>query len=263
MPVYYQDSPLALQDALYSIVNSSVQPDEIIIIEDGDIGQQLEEIILSFSVELPIRTIKISRNVGIGRALAIGIPACRYEWVARFDSDDVCHRLRFERQIEFIKKNNAVDILGTAIAEFDNNYRSPHAYRVLPTKHQDILQYAKFRNPFNHMTVIYRKDKVLEAGNYQDDYMYEDYSLWVRMFHCGAIAANLPDALVYARTGNGMEIRRGGVKYALSEISAQVNFYKIGFINKYQLIKNLAIRIPMRLVSGGIRKHIYRKLLRR
>ncbi|EGR4362773.1 glycosyltransferase [Vibrio cholerae] len=262
MSVYHKDSPSAFKEALDSLVNSVVSPDEVVLVEDGPLGDELQSVISSFSNKLPVKNVKLANNVGLGKALSIGLRECSYEWVARFDSDDICHPARFQTQVAFIQQHESIDIIGTAIAEFESSKDDIHAYRKPPINHDEIVEYAKSRNPFNHMTVMYRKSKVLEAGSYQDNYLYEDYALWVRMINNGAVTANIPEALVYARTGNGMEIRRGGIKYAKSEILAQLGFYQIGFINKRQFYTNLLLRVPVRLVPGGIRKLIYRKFLR-
>ncbi|MFM5867650.1 glycosyltransferase [Aeromonas caviae] len=263
MSVYKNDNPHHLYDALLSVVNCTLLPHEVVIVEDGEISNLLSETISEFEHKLPIKRIPLERNLGLGKALSIGLLQCSHEWVARFDSDDICHPLRFEKQLDYIKNHGNISIVGSWIAEFQTAPENSHAYRKTPTSHQTIVEYAKSRNPFNHMTVMYRKKAVLSAGNYQDDYLYEDYALWVRMIKHGCVTANIPEFLVYARTGNGMEVRRGGIKYVKSEVKAQYNFYKLGFISLTALFKNLAIRVPVRLVPGSIRKFIYRQILRR
>ncbi|MFM5062047.1 glycosyltransferase [Aeromonas veronii] len=263
MSVYHKDSPNDFKEALDSLVNSVVSPDEVVLVQDGPLGDELQSVISSFSDKLPVKNVKLARNVGLGKALSIGLLECSHEWVARFDSDDICHPERFKTQVNFIKQQKSIDIIGAAIAEFECSKANVHAYRKPPIKHDEIVEYAKSRNPFNHMTVMYRKSKVLEAGSYQENYLYEDYALWVRMINKGAVTANIPEVLVYARTGNGMEIRRGGFKYACSEVSAQMSFYKSGFISELQLCRNLLLRVPVRLLPGDVRKFIYRNFLRK
>lgn len=263
MSVYCKDEPSHFYDALHSILSSTIVPNEIIIVEDGEIGYDLSDVISKFELELPIKRVHLAKNVGLGKALSVGLELCSYDWIARFDSDDICHPLRFEKQLTCLEENDRLGMVGTWIAEFDSEPKNIHAYRKTPTIHQDIVKYAKSRNPFNHMTVMYKKSSVLAAGGYQDDYLYEDYALWVRMIQNGCITANIPEVLVYARTGNGMEIRRGGLKYAKSEVKAQYGFYKLGFLSITELMKNLAIRIPIRLLPGCVRKFIYRETLRK
>jgi glycosyltransferase involved in cell wall biosynthesis len=263
MSVYVKDDPEHLSIAFKSILDSTVKPDEVVLVEDGPIGISIEKVIEEFNSKLPVKIIKMPQNVGLGRALRAGLEHCDNEWIARFDSDDVCVPTRFEQQASFIEHNPEIDILGSWVSEFEINFDCSHAVKKTPDEHESIVRFAKKRNPFNHMTVMYRKSSVLAAGGYQDDYLYEDYALWVRMIQNGCLTANIPEVLVHARTGNGMEVRRGGVKYAKSEVKAQYNFYKLGFISLIELIKNLAIRVPVRLLPGSFRKFIYRKTLRR
>ena len=66
--------------------------------------------------------------------------------------------------------------------------------RALPEKHEDILRYSRKRNPFNHPAVCFRKDVILRAGGYNDDFpLFEDYDLWTRALANGAKGYNLPN----------------------------------------------------------------------
>ena len=83
------------------------------------------------------------------------------------------------------------------------------------------------------------------------------------MIQNGVVTANLPETLVYARTGNGMAVRRSGLKYAKSEFAAQVNFYKTGYLSLSELIRNLSIRIPLRLIPVSVLSLLYSTVLRK
>lgn len=262
MSVYGGDNPHQLNVALQSVSLSTTRPADVCIVIDGEIPASIKNVIASYENVLPLNIIQLERNMGLGQALSLALPHCRYEWVARFDSDDICVSNRFEKQIQFIKDNPDVDIFGSWISEFEYTPEKPHAIRKVPTEHADIIIYAKSRNPFNHMTIMYKKSVVLAAGGYQNNYLYEDYALWVRIISMGRKTANIPIPLVFARTGNGMEIRRGGFKYAYSELKAQLGFYELGFLNKHQLLRNLLIRLPIRLIPGGLRKTFYRRFFR-
>ena len=262
MSLYGKENPVFLEEALFSVYQQELLPSEVLIVIDGDITESLWGILNKYRNMLPIVTHQLPYNMGLGNALSIGIGICNNEYIARFDTDDVCSPERFKKQYAFMVENPKVDILGSWVAEFESEHDSYHAIKKTPINHHDILKFSKSRNPFNHMTVMYKKTAILAAGGYKDDYLYEDYSLWVRMINNGAITANLPEVLVYARTGNGMEFRRGGLAYLLSELKVQYVFYKTGFINIYEFIRNVAIRIPIRLLPGKFRKYIYRHFLR-
>lgn len=263
MAVYAKDNPQHLREALISVLKNSILPTEYVIVQDGPITPEIESTITEFQEKLNIKRVEIEKNVGLGMALAKGIHACSYDWVARFDSDDICSEHRFEKQLMAISQNKDIDIISCYIEEFEHNSQTVKSLRKVPCTHQEILKYAKRRSPFNHMGVMYRKSKVLEAGNYQPDFLYEDYSLWVRMLHLGCTADNIPEPLVKARIGNGMLERRGGWKYAINELKSQNKFRVLGFLSTFEFLRNVIIRFPSRLAPISIRKFIYEKYLRK
>lgn len=57
--------------------------------------------------------------------------------------------------------------------------------------------------------------------------------------------------------------RRGGWKYAKSDIISQYEFYKIGFIGLAEFIYNITIRTIVRLIPHGLRHFVYKKTLRK
>nr|BFD66466.1 glycosyltransferase [Bdellovibrio sp. HAGR004] len=262
MAVYVKDDPAAFDRALESVHQNSVLPTEVVLVLDGPVLSSHEDIIRKFEAILPLKIVRLEKNVGLGPALNRGLESCSFDWVARFDSDDVCVSSRFAKQIKYIEDHPDLDIVGSWIAEFEADERQTTGIRVVPEKSEDIWSFAKLRNPFNHMTVMYRKSAVVKAGYYQNDFLYEDYALWVRMLLAGAVGANIQEVLVYARTGNGMILRRGGFRYLRSELAAQRNFAKLGFLSNFELMRNLLVRVPIRLAGQLIRGIFYRKVLR-
>ena len=65
-------------------------------------------------------------------------------------------------------------------------------------------------------------------------------------------------ALVSMRVGYSMLARRGGIDYVINEIRLQRKFFDFGFITLFQFIKNLLIRIPVRLLPNRLRGIVYR-----
>ncbi|MFM5029592.1 glycosyltransferase [Aeromonas rivipollensis] len=262
MSIYIKDNAEHFELALKSIDDSMCKPSEVCIVCDGPLTLQQEDILDKYSNILPLNILRLENNVGLGLALNKGMSICSNEIIARFDSDDICFLTRFEEQYDAITSHN-LDIVGSWVSEFDVELNEPHAIRKVPQNHYDIVGYAKYRNPFNHMSVMFKKTSVISAGGYKNEYLYEDYALWVRMIMNGARCANIQKVLVGARTGNGMERRRGGLKYAKAEFKAQYYFYNEGFIPLWQLIYNIILRLPIRVLPGKVRKFIYRKILRK
>jgi O104-antigen biosynthesis beta-1,3-galactosyltransferase len=262
MSVYSNDDPQHLAVALQSMCDQTLPASEVILVEDGPLGGPLHEVIEEYSTRLPLAIVKLPNNSGLGEALRIGMTRCSNELVARMDSDDICVPSRFEKQLKFLRTHTEIDVVGSAIAEFDDDSTVIHAVRCLPLEGEDLISFAKRRNPLNHMTVMFRKKKVLLAGGYEHVRGFEDYHLWARMLMIGSKLSNLEEPLVLVRCGNGMQSRRGGMAYANQELRLQLYFHKIGFLSAAEAIRNTFVRAPVRLIPASMRGLLYTRLLR-
>jgi glycosyltransferase involved in cell wall biosynthesis len=262
MSVYFKENPEFLEKALQSTIDQTLVPNEIVIMLDGKLTDELYDVLEKFKTKYPglINTIQLEENVGLGKALEIGITECKYDLIARMDSDDICLPERFEKQINFMINNQKV--LGSWIAEFEEDPEIIDSIRKVPTSYEEVLKYAKTRSPLNHMTVVYWKDCVIEAGNYQTLLLNEDYYLWGRMLKKNFKMMNLPEVLVLARAGSSMFKRRGGYRYLQSELELQRSFLTMDFISKKMFMANILSRGFVRLLPNSIRGFIYKKVLR-
>jgi len=269
MCIYVKENPLHLAECIESIKGQSVKPDEILIIKDGPLTADLEAVLdkAKENDSSDWTIIQLPENVTLGPARAKGVEAAKYEWIAIMDTDDICRPDRFKKQIEMIEGNSELGLLGGQIEEFfdDEQYfvtaKQP-TIRAVPTGHCDIIRYAKLRSPFNHMTVMFKREAVLKAGNYRLFPWLEDYDLWTRMINDGTMCANHPDVLVDARTDSSMFERRRGAAYIRSEWRMQKQLRKLGFINNAEFMRNTALRVPVRLLPGAVLQKLYRSVLR-
>lgn len=262
--VYKKENPEYLKTALESIVNQTLKPTEIVIVKDGLLTKELDECIEDFQKQNPklFKVLAFKENRGLGLALRDGVKACKYEYIARMDSDDISKQDRFEKQFNYIQKHPETALLGTWITEFSKDEKEPNTLTKLPCTHQEIIKFAKKRNPFRHMTMVLKKEAVIEAGNYRDFLWFEDYDLWVRMLQKGYIAANIPEYLVNVRADKDMFARRGGWQYLKRDYRFQNVLMKTKFINKAEYILNISIRILIRLLPNDMRSLFYKRFLR-
>ncbi|WP_115343079.1 glycosyltransferase [Psychrobacter phenylpyruvicus] len=242
--------------------NQISKPNEIIIVEDGELTEELYKILDLWSSKLPllIKRVPLEENLGLGKALNIGLEYCTNEWVFRMDSDDICLPDRFSKQIEFITKNPDIDIFSGSIQEIDITTNNPIATRIVPESFQDILKYSYYRSPFNHVAVAYKKSVVQSVGGYQHHMYMEDYNLWIRILAAGYKAANLQDILVVVRAGDDMIGRRRGRIYIESEwqlfkLKRSLNYQPV----PHALLVYFARSIP-RLLPSNLLVVIYSKL---
>ncbi|MDO4671157.1 MAG: glycosyltransferase [Aerococcus sp.] len=264
MSVYQKEQPAYLRECLLSLENQTEKPTEYVIVADGPLTQALDQELEAFKerTSIPVNIYQFEENRGLGEALADGVKLAQSPWIARMDTDDIARSDRFECQVAYLKEHPDVALLGSNVDEFMTTPAEVTAHKVVPESQADILDYAKRRNPFNHMTVMYRKDAVLAAGNYQPLPGYEDYYLWVRMLKQGVVAHNLQEALVYARADQAMYQRRGGFSYLRSGISAYNQIYRVGLAKPTDWLVRMAGQLVVNLMPNRWRQSFYQKALR-
>ena len=259
MSIYYKEKQEYFNRCMQSVWDEqTVKPNEIVLVQDGQLTEELYEVIDQWSDKLGsiFKTIPLEQNVGLGDALNIGLHECRYELVARMDTDDIAVSDRFEKQLEVFEKSD-VDICSSWVSEFDDDESSIVSYRKLPENHNEILKFSKQRNPINHPAAMYRKSSVHDAGGYKKMMWFEDYYLWARMMHDGAKFYNIQEPLVNMRAGYGQLERRSGWQYAMAEYQFQKELKKIGFLNRYEFVRNVSMRFVTRILPRRVVKRVY------
>lgn len=133
MSLYFKEKSKYLTECFESLKNQTVQADEIVVVFDGAITPELEQVMQNFAEILPLNIVRLEQNQGLGKALNHGLTHCRNEWVFRMDTDDICIPERFEKQIAFIEQNPDTIIFGGQIAEFGSDINDIVSYRRVPT----------------------------------------------------------------------------------------------------------------------------------
>ncbi|HEX6246435.1 MAG TPA: glycosyltransferase [Nocardioidaceae bacterium] len=262
LSTYGGDEPEYLRQAFVSTVHEQTRrPDEVVLVQDGPVPEALAEEIARLVETSPVPTqhVVMGENVGLGPALDKGLETCAHEIVARMDADDVSRPDRFERQLPVVEAG--ADIVGSGLYEFGASVDEVVGRRTPPTDPDEIRRVIRFRDPFNHPTVVYRKSAVLAAGGYTDMALMEDYLLFTRMVESGARPANVAEPLVYYRVGAGAYARRGGLQLLRSELALQRRFRDLGITSRGEYLRNVAVRGGYRLVPESVRKVAYRTLL--
>ena len=264
MSVYYKEKPEYLRQSMNSIFAQSIQTDDFVLVCDGPLNDELDKVIDEMAAAHAdvLKVVRLEKNVGLGNALNHGIKHCRNDLVARMDSDDIARPDRCEHQLAVFEQHTEIGMVSGIVEEFSTDPSIVDARRVPPEKHEDILKFAKKRNPFNHPCIMYKKDEVAEAGGYQDLFLLEDYYLWSRMLLNGTHGYNLQEPLLWMRAGEGMYKRRSGWKYAIAQIRLFTFMKKRGFINTKEWICSCVIRMSSSLAPNWIRKKMFEWKLR-
>lgn len=263
MSLYIKEKAEYFDECMQSLLSQTVLPDEIVIVLDGPISDEVRAVLEKYIAERPslINVVPLEKNVGLGLALREGVVHCKYELIARMDTDDICRNDRFELQLKEFEQFPELDICGSHIQEFEGHMNSIIAKRIVPLTNKEIKKYQKKRDGFNHMTVMFKKKTVLKAGNYTSCLLMEDSLLWANMFRVNAVAKNIDDYLVYVRIGKEMFERRGGFSYFKKYRNGRKMILKTGFINWWDYFSTIIIQFCVAILPNKIRGFVFKKML--
>lgn len=214
MSVYNKEKPEYLSQAIESMLDQTIRPNEFVIIKDGKLTDELNSVIEKYqktNTDL-FHIIENQENLGLGKSLAIGVQACKNEYIARMDSDDISKKDRCEKELKVLNDNKEIDVVGSMTLEFIDEISNIISYRKMPETNEQICNYAKKRNPCVHPSIMMKKSKVLSVGNYRDYLYFEDYDLWIRMIENGCKFYNIQEVLLYTRIDDNFYKRRGRSK---------------------------------------------------
>lgn len=259
--VYQGDKDTYFDLALQSItLAQTLKPNQIVLVVDGPVSYEKNSIIAKYEQEYDcIDVLRLERNVGLVNALNEGLKRCKYDYVARMDSDDISTNERFEVQMNYLAKNSHIDVLSCYVREFNNN--GLKMVRALPLRMSEIIRFSKFRSPINHGACIYKKSTVMRAGAYVEYSQLQDYELFVKLIVSGAVLENIPDILVMVRMDEGYN-KKSGFVYFKEECSLALRFYKFDHIGWLGLIRNIIFRATPRLLPKFYINLIYKIFLR-
>lgn len=265
MSVYVKEKPEFLREAMESIWRQTTPTDDFVLVCDGPLTDELNAVIEDMQQKYlsNLHIVRLEKNGGLGNALNIGIQHCRHELVARMDSDDISRLERCEKQLAVFRNKPETSICSGIVEEFTETIEITDARRVPPETQQEIIAFAKRRNPFNHPCVMYKKSAVEDAGGYKDFYLLEDYYLWIRMLQKGIQGYNIQEPLLWMRAGSEMYKRRAGWKYVKSQNALFKYMRDSGFISGTQYMISMLTRTLSTLMPNGVRAKMFKIFMRR
>lgn len=256
MSVYKAEKPEFLVESLESLKQQTLIADEVVLVEDGPISAELSAVIESFRQAINICSVQLPENVGLAAALNEGLKYCQHEIIARMDTDDIAQPQRFAVQYQFMLDHPEIAACSSYVEEFFEGGNQGPTVRVLPTAHDQIVRYAKFRTPLSHPAAIYRKACVEAIGGYPLLYP-EDQAIWALMISRGYKLGNIPDVLLRMRTNSNFFARRGW--HLFKGQLAVLNFRRrLGVVSHWEYTQNLVFLCLIRLPPRQIRSFLFK-----
>jgi len=264
MSIYKKDNPAYLEESISSMLCQTYPPEQFVIVKDGPLTEGLELVLKKYTeTNLNLFTIVENReNLGLGRALDMGIKSCRNELVARMDADDISLPTRCEKEVKCFNLDMQLDIVGTYINEFYEDKNVTHSSRLVPLEHGEIVKFARRRSPFNHPTVMYKKSAVLRCGGYGATKRKEDLFLFTEMVNNGCKAKNIPEALLLYRSNPDNLKRRKTWTNCKEYIEVIYGNYKKGYSSFWDLLYVIIAQLFFFLMPVSLVKIASNVLLR-
>lgn len=265
MTIYQKEKPENVAVAIQSMVNQTLKPDEYVIVCDGPLTQQLNELLVLFEQRYPrlFQIVRLPENVGIGAACNVGLRHCKNDLVAKMDADDISVPTRCEHQVKAFAENAELTVVGGDIEEFNQNPDEPFAIRNVPRTNTEIRKFARRRQPFNNVTVMYRRNAVDAVGGYRNLRRCEDYDLYLRLLHAGYYAINLDEVLAKVRVDNSAQRRRASLDTLLGCIRSRWYGVQIGYSSLLDFLICVAGEAFIVLCPGCVQQVIYKLFLRK
>ena len=260
MSLYKKEKPGYLRLALDSMLNQTVAPDEIVLVEDGPLTDELYAVLEDYPM---LHRVKNETNLGLGLALNVGLKECRNELIARMDTDDCSKPERCEKQLKRFLEKPYLAIVGSHIDEFIGDPSNVISQRIVPTTSEEIYNFAKKRSAFNHPAVMYSKTAVLDNNGYADLKRNQDVDLFGRMQFEGYKAENIDEALLWFRSSDELAKRRKSWQNTWSYIATIRKFWKMGYSSFADYAMVALAQTGMYLMPVKMQNYIYKKFLRK
>ncbi len=262
MAVYVNDSPKDLMACISSMLEQTIPSNDFVIVCDGPLSDELNACLTQFVLENEdiFNIIRLPQNAGLGAALKIGLPFCKNEIIARMDGDDISHVDRCEKELCFLEKHPEVSIVGSFVNEFEDAQDRIFRVKSVPLTHQEIVNYSKRRNPFNHSSVMFRKNTILKMGNYSEMRTNQDIELWVRLLNNGCVGANINESLVDFRFESQTYKRRKSWKNIKLMVKTWHCFWGKHYCSLADFLYVLFLQIIIFIMPEPILRWCYSKL---
>jgi len=171
MSVYNDET--RVKKAIESILNQSYENFEFLIVDDCSTDETFTVCNEYQKKDSRIRLYRNKENIGLTKSLNFLINQSEFELLARQDSDDISHKHRLEKQVNFMKAKN-LDAT-TTVAIIDKlKKRRPFISQFVPSK---IM--INYKNPYIHGSLLIKKETISNLGNYDERFIYaQDYKLF-------------------------------------------------------------------------------------
>lgn len=197
LPVY--NAAPYLQACLDSIASQSYRPLELIAIDDHSEDNSLN-ILKKFAQDKSwVKILTNPKNLGVSPTFNKGVAKAKATYIARMDADDLMHKDRIKKQLDFLLTHPDVVAVGSQCQLIDK-HGHPTGQKLFPTSHQQIKDMLFRTVPMQQPSIMINRSLLPKDFVFGDSRFSpaEDYDLFFRLLPYGKLA-NLPQLLHFYR----------------------------------------------------------------
>jgi len=216
------NAELWIKSSIDSILGQTFEDFEFIIIDDGSTDRTSK--IIEEYANRDGRIVWIRKaNTGLADSLNVGLRRARGEWIARLDADDISDRERLHAQLQCVRDNPGVILVGSWSVEIDElgnrikMHRYPEWHRMLSRNLQSMKRF------FPHSSAFYNTERVRAIGGYNlRAGKAEDLHLWQQLCIVGEIRCLQKPLVCVRRHRYQISFSDGGVQQYVDALAATV-----------------------------------------
>ncbi|MCB2193112.1 MAG: glycosyltransferase [Deltaproteobacteria bacterium] len=185
MPAY--NCAQFVDEAIQSILAQSFTDFELLIVDDGS-DDETGEVIRSFK-DPRIRLLENRENLGVIKALNIGLEQAQGTYIARMDADDLSLPQRLAKQVAFMERTPQAAVCGAGMTTFSQ--QGPSSTWLIVDDPERLKADLVFHMVIPHGSIIFRREQQRREGIfYSEDFPHaEDYHFLYQLSRVGEIRA--------------------------------------------------------------------------
>lgn len=231
VPLYNKEDRIS--QCLQSVLQQTIEPSEIIIVNDGSTDNSLKIAKTTMDGYKGQYTIIDQDNQGVSVARNTGIQASKSDFVALLDADDEWYSLFIEKAIALINNYPDADLYCFAHNVYDPNIGLLRPKQGLPSKFRgyvnDFFESSLQGYVAKSSKVFIRKEALFNIGGFPENAkVCEDIFVWIMLANNGSVVFDsYISTLVNKTPDNSREKRKGEIPYPLIYFSSYKKFNKL------------------------------------